>query len=205
MQKTDPEDREWIRQLQRGEALAFERLLDRYERRVYNLALRMLGGHSTDAEDATQDIFLEVHRSLPRFRGEARLDTWIHRIAVNVCLQRRRKKVLPTTELPEADLLDGTEGDPFQAAVRGELREILTVALDHLPPAQRDVVLLHGMQGLSYSEVAEAMSCPVGTVKSRLSTGFRRLRELLGGYLSDPNCPMATAPHTVSTGVEANG
>lgn len=204
MQKPDPENREWIRELQRGESLAFERLLDRYERRIYNLALRMLGGHPTDAEDATQDIFLEIHRSLPRFRGEARLDTWIHRIAVNVCLQRRRKKVLPTTELPEADLLDGSAGDPFQAAVRGELKEILSVALEHLPAAQRDVVLLHGMQGLSYSEVAVAMSCPVGTVKSRLSTGFKRLRELLGGYLSDPNSPAVTPPRPVPPKVEAN-
>ena len=192
MQNSDPEE-QWIRQLRSGDARAFEQLLDRYERRVFNLALRLLAASMPDAEDATQEIFLEVHRSLRKFRGEARLDTWIHRIAVNVCLQRRRKRVLPTAEFPDTDLPDPTAGDPFQAAARGELRQVLLVAMDHLPEPQRDVVFLHGMQGLTYAEVAEALQCPVGTVKSRLSTGFKRLRELLGGYLNETAVPVRAA------------
>src|SRR3712207_4539174 len=103
MRAPDLDERELLRQLRTGSRAAFERLLDRYERRIYNLALRMLGD-PTEAEDAAQDIFVEVHRSLPKFRGDSRLDTWMHRIAVNVCLQRRRKRTLPTVELPEGDL-----------------------------------------------------------------------------------------------------
>jgi RNA polymerase sigma-70 factor (ECF subfamily) len=202
MHTSDPEEQQWISKLRQGDGRAFERLLDRYERRVFNLALRLLAGSMPDAEDATQDIFLEVHRALPRFRGDARLDTWIHRIAVNVCLQRRRKRVLPTAELPDTDLPDPSAGDPFQSAAQGELRQILLVAMDHLPEPQRDVVFLHGMQGLTYTEVAEALQCPVGTVKSRLSTGFKRLRELLGGYLGEPAAPVVPARATAP--VEAN-
>jgi RNA polymerase sigma-70 factor (ECF subfamily) len=179
----DSDDRELLRELRSGGRAAFERLLDRYERRIYNLALRMLGD-PTEAEDAAQDTFVEVHRSLPSFRGDSRLDTWIHRIAVNVCLQRRRKRSLPLSEMPEdlPSLLPGS--DPFQAAVREELRSIIGAAVDRLPDLQRDVVVLHGIQGLSYSEAAEVLGCPVGTVKSRLAAAFKRLRELLHGYVA---------------------
>lgn len=179
----EPDEQKWLEELRRGGRTAFEQLLDRYERRVYNLAFRMLGD-PTEAEDATQDIFVQVHRSLPGFRGQSRLDTWIHRIGVNVCLQRRRRRKLPTVELLEHDPVTEGEEDPIHAAMAGELRSCLEDAIQRLPEAQRTVVLLHGMQGLSYSEVADALGCPVGTVKSRLSTAFRRLRQLLAPYIA---------------------
>jgi RNA polymerase sigma-70 factor (ECF subfamily) len=112
------------------------------------------------------------------------LDTWIHRIAVNVCLQRRRKRKLSTVELKDADGVHSPDGDPILSAQRAELRSVMESAVRSLPDGQREVVLLHGMQGLSYSEVAEVLACPVGTVKSRLSTAFRRLREALTPYVS---------------------
>jgi RNA polymerase sigma-70 factor, ECF subfamily len=178
----NPDERDLLRRLRSGSRAAFEALMDRHERRVYNLALRMLGD-PTEAEDAAQEIFVEVHRSLPGFKGNSRLDTWIHRIAVNVCLQRRRKRSLPTVGMPDEELLVCPDGDPYQAAARGELQSVVAAALERLPESQRDVVVLHGIQGLSYAEVAAALDCPVGTVKSRLSTAFRRLRTLLGGYV----------------------
>jgi len=175
---TTATESELVKRLQQGGRAAFEELLDRYERRIYNLALRLLDGHRAEAEDAAQDIFLEVHRSISRFRGDSRLDTWIHRIAVNVCLQRRRKRKLSTVELKDADGVHSPDGDPILSAQS---------AVKSLPDGQREVVLLHGMQGLSYSEVAEVLACPVGTVKSRLSTAFRRLRETLTPYVNgDP-------------------
>jgi len=186
------DEQELLRELRSGTRRAFERLLDRHERRVYNLALRMLGD-ATEAEDATQDTFVEVHRALPRFRGDARLDTWVHRIAVNTCLQRRRKRVLPTVELPAEEPPADGRSDPFQAAARGELRSALATAVDTLPDGQREVVLLHGMQGLTYAEVAVALGCPVGTVKSRLSAAFKRLRGALGGYLGTDAEPARSA------------
>lgn len=189
MTPDDLDDREFIHRLKSGSRAAFELLLDRCERRVFNLALRMLGDAS-DAEDAAQDIFVEVHRSLPRFRGDSRLDTWVHRIAVNVCLQRRRKRSVSTVELLEQDLGATAEGDPFREAARSELRDVVASAVRRLPEGQREVVLLHGMQGLSYSEVARALDCPVGTVKSRLSSAFKKLRELLEGYVGGDAIPI---------------
>lgn len=184
---TTATESELVKRLQQGGRAAFEELLDRYERRIYNLALRLLDGHRAEAEDAAQDIFLEVHRSISRFRGDSRLDTWIHRIAVNVCLQRRRKRKLSTVELKDADGVHSPDGDPTLSAQRAELRSVMESAVKSLPDGQREVVLLHGMQGLSYSEVAEVLACPVGTVKSRLSTAFRRLRETLTPYVNgDP-------------------
>jgi RNA polymerase sigma-70 factor, ECF subfamily len=179
----EAEDQDLVRRLQGGSRAAFEQLLDRSERRIYNLALRMLDGNASEAEDATQEVFIEIHRSIRNFRGRARLDTWMHRITVNVCLQRRRKKSLPTVELQDADLPPQLDGDPFQSAARAELRGVMERAVRELPEGQRDVVLLHGMQGLSYAEVAQVLECPVGTVKSRLSTAFRRLRESLAPYV----------------------
>lgn len=184
---TTATESELVKRLQQGGRAAFEELLDRYEWRIYNLALRLLDGHRAEAEDAAQDIFLEVHRSISRFRGDSRLDTWIHRIAVNVCLQRRRKRKLSTVELKDADGVHSPDGDPTLSAQRAELRSVMESAVKSLPDGQREVVLLHGMQGLSYSEVAEVLACPVGTVKSRLSTAFRRLRETLTPYVNgDP-------------------
>lgn len=193
MTPDDTADRELIQRLKSGSRAAFELLLDRCERRVYNLALRMLGDAS-DAEDATQDIFVEVHRSLPRFRGDSRLDTWVHRIAVNVCLQRRRRHTIPTVALMEQDLGPAAYGDPFREAARGELRDVVASAVRRLPEGQQEVVLLHGMQGLSYSEVARALDCPVGTVKSRLSSAFKKLRESLEGYVGADAIPMGSEP-----------
>jgi RNA polymerase sigma-70 factor (ECF subfamily) len=182
----------FLRELRGGSRAAFEKLLDRYERRVYNLVLRMLGDPS-DAEDAAQEVFVHVYRSLKGFQGKSRLDTWIHRIAVNVCLQRRRKRKLPTVELMEEDLLSTPEDDPFRSAAREELSRQVAGALEELTEAQRDVVLLHGMQGLSYAEVAEVLSCPVGTVKSRLNAAFKRLRQVLGSYVAADRMPLDCA------------
>jgi RNA polymerase sigma-70 factor (ECF subfamily) len=190
--ESDP-DSDLVPMLQRGGRAAFEKLMDRYETRIYNLALRMLHGSRPEAEDAAQEIFLEIHRSIGRFRGQSRLDTWIHRIAINVCLQRRRKRTLPTVELMEADGRPAPEADPLRSAERAELRQVMAEAVERLPDGQREVVLLHGMQGLTYAEVAEALACPVGTVKSRLSGAFKRLRVLLDGYVNADAVPAQAA------------
>ena len=195
MRDTD-RDADLAQRIQDGTRESFEALLDAYERRVYNLALRMLG-NSTEAEDAAQETFIQVHRALRSFRAEARLDTWIYRITVNVCLQRRRKLSLPTAELPDAEHLAAPDADPFRAAAQAELGAKLGAALERLPAEQRDVALLHSMEGLSYAEVAQVLGCPVGTVKSRLAAAFGRLRKLLGGYVESAGYVSATAEESV--------
>lgn len=191
--REDKEDR-LLHQLRAGSRQAFETLLAQQERRVYTLALHLLG-HAAEAEDVTQDTFIEVHRALPTFRGRSRLDTWVCRIAVNLCLQRRRKRAVMTTALWPDSLSAPVQDDPVQRTLGVELQTVIARAVATLPEAQRDVFILHEMEGWSYSEVAESLGCPVGTVKSRLSAALARLRPLLCDYVTAATDP----PHSSSS------
>jgi RNA polymerase sigma-70 factor (ECF subfamily) len=184
-------ERKLVERIQAGDREAFERLLDAYETRVYRLALRFTNS-IPDAEDVTQEIFLAVYKGLAQFRGNSALGTWIYRIAMNHCLEFRRKRkleYLPYDEelaLPSLDWRD----DPHQSAGRNELSEKVEAALNCLSPLHRDVIVLHELQGMTYQEVAATLDVPVGTVKSRLSNAFRRLRDLLGGYVREEGLPV---------------
>lgn len=178
------QERELVQRIQQGDRTAFEELLDAYETRVYRLALRFTDS-VPDAEDVTQEIFLGVYKSLANFRGDSSLGTWIYRVAMNHCLEFRRKRKLEM--LPYDDELalashDWRE-DPFASAGKSELSERVNAALKCLSPQHRDVIVLHELQGLTYQEVATTLNVPVGTVKSRLSNALRRLRDLLGSYM----------------------
>lgn len=177
-------DRRLVERIREGDRLAFEELLDEYETRVYRLALRFTGS-VPDAEDLTQDIFLAVYRGVAGFRGSSALATWIYRIAMNHCLEFRRKRRWET--LPYEEELARTPGDlrddPAQAADRNELSSRVDAAINSLAPHHRDVVVLHEIQGMTYQEVAAALDVPVGTVKSRLSNACRKLRDMLGSYV----------------------
>lgn len=177
-------ERTLVQRIQAGDRRAFEELLDTYEARVYRLALRFTGNVS-DAEDVTQEIFLGIYRGLANFRGDSRLNTWIYRVAMNHCLEFRRKRRLETLPYDEELTLISSDWreDPVQSANKQELSERVEAALNSLSPQHRDVIVLHELQGLTYQEVASALDVPVGTVKSRLSNAFRRLRDLLGGYV----------------------
>jgi RNA polymerase sigma-70 factor (ECF subfamily) len=181
---TGREERELVQRIQTGDRQAFEALLDAYETRVYRLALRFTD-NVPDAEDVTQEIFLAIYRGLGRFRGNSALGTWIYRIAMNHCLEYRRKRRLESIPYDEELTLASSDWreDPVQAADRQELSAKVEAAINCLSPQHRDVIVLHELQGLTYQEVATMLNVPVGTVKSRLSNAFRRLRDLLGGYV----------------------
>jgi RNA polymerase sigma-70 factor, ECF subfamily len=181
---TAREERSLVERIQAGDRQAFERLLDAYETRVYRLALRFTGNES-DAEDVTQEIFLAVYRSIARFRGDSALGTWVYRVAMNHCLEYRRKRRLEHVPLDEELMLASSDwrDDPMQSANKQELSARVEAAINSLSPVHRDVIVLHELQGLTYQEVAATLDVPVGTVKSRLSNAFRRLRDLLGGYV----------------------
>ncbi len=181
---TARDERTLIEQIQKGDRQAFERLLDAYETRVYRLALRYTDS-VPDAEDVTQEIFLAIYRSIGSFRGQSALSTWIYRVAMNHCLEFRRKRKWETVPLNEELLLTSSDwrDDPVLSADHGELSERMEEAIRRLSHVHRDVILLHEFQGLTYQEVAAALDVPVGTVKSRLSNALRRLRELLGSYV----------------------
>jgi RNA polymerase sigma-70 factor (ECF subfamily) len=159
----EPDDAALVHQFQGGLDEAFMTLMGRHERRVYNLAYRMLGD-TEDARDATQEAFLSCFRNLSSFRGEAAFSTWLHRIAVNACydsLRRRR----------DTASLDATPIEPSphpDHADRADTALDVQRALLSVPPDFRAVLVMHEVQDMPVEDVAEVLGLPVGTVKSRL-------------------------------------
>jgi len=186
----DPDAAEVVR-FRAGEEDAFEALVSRREREVYNLARRLLRDRE-DALDATQDTFLRVFRSLSSFRGDCAFRTWVFGIAINVCRSRlasaeaRQRRATASLERDdhgearELPLPDPAPG-PESAAVGGELRLALERALQRLTPEHREIVLLREMEGLEYDDLARLLGCAVGTVKSRLARARAALRTELEG------------------------
>lgn len=169
-----------------GDPAAFEAIVQQFGARAYRIVAAALG--PTEAEDAAQEVFVQVHRGLPRFEGRAALGTWIHRIAVNVALKRlRRRKRKPTPALLEDDAAASRRPGPQARAEAEELRVAFREALAALPDEQRAVVVLRGVEGLSFDEVARALEIPVPTAQSRMSRARERLRGLLSRFLEGPS------------------
>jgi RNA polymerase sigma-70 factor (ECF subfamily) len=180
-----------IREAQRGDLDAFNRLVLAYQDTVYNTALRVLGDEDM-AADASQEAFLSAFRALNSYRGGS-FRAWLLRTVTNACYDElRRKKRRPTTPLePDGD--DGEEvesprwladpsASPEQQLEREELEHAIQHCLDALPADFRTVVVLADVQGLDYTEVARAARVPLGTIKSRLARARLRLRECLQAF-----------------------
>lgn len=183
--RASAEETRLIAEARRGSLDAFNRLVRAYERQVYAVALRLVG--QTDlAEDVTQDTFLLAYRSLPQFRGGL-FRAWLLRIATNRCydeLRRRQRRPADSFEElgfePQVEWSTLAAGeDPHEHAERLELARALEVALAQLPDEQRVVVVLSDVQGYTYEEIAAITGVSLGTIKSRLSRGRARLREVL--------------------------
>lgn len=168
-------DEELVRRFLEGDRDAFGDLVQRHERRVYNLAYRMLGNRE-EARDAMQDVFLTCLRKLGAFRGESAFATWLHRVTVNQCYDtlRRRAREQPVEEQPEPR--DAVPDPASAAAAAVDVQR----ALMAVPPEFRAVLVMHDVQGIPYDEIAEALGAPVGTVKSRLHRGRVALARALG-------------------------
>ena len=182
---------ESIRLAQRGDAAAFERLYQLHSRRVYSLCLRMVG-NTAEAEDLTQEAFLQLFRKISTFRGESAFSTWLHRLAVNVVLMKLRKKSGKETSLEQVTEPDEESGSPrrdFGAPdlkLSGSLDRVnLQRAVDQLPPGYKAVFVLHDVQGYEHNEIADIMGCSIGNSKSQLHKARMRLRELLHEALRD--------------------
>ena len=170
---------------QQGDAAAFERIYRLHSRRVYSLCLRMVG-NAAEAEDLTQEAFLQLFRKIHTFRGESAFSTWLHRLAVNVVLMRLRKKTLAETSLDEQTEPDEETGGPRRDVGGPDLlltgsidRVNLQRAIDQLPPGYKTAFVLHDIQGYEHNEIAEIMDCSIGNSKSQLHKARMRLRELL--------------------------
>jgi RNA polymerase sigma-70 factor, ECF subfamily len=182
---------EAIRLAQGGDAAAFEALYQLHSRRVYALCLRMVGNPS-DAEDLTQEAFLQLFRKIGTFRGESAFSTWLHRMTVNVVLMRLRKKTLPVASLEETTEPDEETGGPRKDIGAPDLRLSGAVdrvnlerSIEKLPPGYRTVFVLHDVQGFEHNEIAGIMGCSVGNSKSQLHKARTRLRDLLQEDLRD--------------------
>ena len=143
-------------------------------------------GNASDAEDLTQEAFLQLFRKVGTFRGESAFSTWLHRMTVNVVLMRLRKKTLPATSLEETTEPDEETGGPRKdigapdLRLEGSIDRVnLERCIEQLPPGYKTVFVLHDVQGYEHNEIAEIMGCSIGNSKSQLHKARMRLRELL--------------------------
>lgn len=167
-----------------GESSAWEELVTRYSRRVYNVAYQFTGRHE-EAEDLTQDIFLKIYRSLGTFDLEAAFLPWLIRVSKNMCVdhyrKRRRERLLVHGNWEKITNVACTRSNPYQKTFNRERRAILLRALEQIPSDLKAVVILRDLQGLTYQEISEAMDLPEGTVKSRLNRGRLELARFIRG------------------------
>jgi len=193
-----PGDRELVERAQQGDGSAFAMLVERHQRQLYRLALRMTGSEA-DAQEVLQEAFLNAYQKLPLFRGEAQFSSWLYRIAANSALMRlRRKRRAPDTlaEQPldlvgprfsaEGYLEPTSSSDWSQRAdekmMSGELGEAINRAVADLPDDYRTVFLLKDVDGLSNEDIANSLDLTVPAVKSRLHRARLALREKLGEF-----------------------
>jgi RNA polymerase sigma-70 factor (ECF subfamily) len=177
--------KETIRLAQQGDAAAFETIYQLHCRRVYALCLRMVGD-PVEAEDLTQEAFLQLFRKIHTFRGESAFSSWLHRLTANIVLMRFRKKRPIAISLDEVIRPDDEHDRPTLEIGAPDLRLIgvfdrvnLQTAVQQLPEGYRSMFLLHDVQGFEHNEIATMLGCSVGNSKSQLHKARRRLRELL--------------------------
>lgn len=166
-----------------GDGAAFSELMTMHEKRMYAVALRMCANRE-DAQDCLQDAMLRVYRSIGGFKGQSSFSTWVYRITMNTCLDElRRRKTRNASSLDT--MLEGgwspTDGEngPEKQAVASEQRRVLNSAIAELPEDMRSAIVLRDVQGFSYEEIAEMLEVNIGTIKSRISRGREKLRQIL--------------------------
>ena len=188
----DSQEQNWIAAAQAGDQSAFEQLVRLYEKRVYALTSRMCH-NPADAEEAAQEAFLAAWQGLPFFRGDSSFSTWLYRLASNVCVDvlRREGRHQAAASLDDEDAaidLPDHSLSPHDEAERSELRRQIEAGLAALPPDYRQVLILRELHQRSYDEIADILSLDLGTVKSRINRGRKRLRKILleSGNFSAP-------------------
>ena len=200
-----PEDAILLEGLRRGDESAYEALIQRFERPVYNLISRLVDDPA-DADDAVQEVFLKVFRKVGWFRGQSSLKTWMYRIAINEARNQRRwfgrhrqREVgldpAPGETAGYANWLEDQQPSPFDIALDHETRELIEDALNQVSPAFRAALVLREIEGLSYEEIAEILEVSLGTVKSRIMRGREALRKNLSARLEgSPALPFSLQP-----------
>jgi RNA polymerase sigma-70 factor (ECF subfamily) len=162
-----------------GRAGAFDVIVERHRRTVYQLCYRFVGNHE-DASDLSQDVFLRAYRGLKNFRGQSTLATWLYRIGVNVCLNRVSVKTPQSEPIDEQQHIDFKAESPSDRVLRDERAARVRAAIAQLPKKQRAALILRTYHEMSHQEIAETVGGSVGAVKANVFHALRNLRKLLG-------------------------
>lgn len=188
------EDQELVARCKKGDQQAFRVLVERYQGRIYALALSMLHDRQ-DAMDVSQEAFIKVHRYLDNFQGSASFYTWLYRITYNLCIDHlRRGGRMQTVDYDDRIQREPADdpsnlhpttanGNPGKSMRRKELAEKIQEAIDQLPPYHKAVIVMREIEGMSYKEMAEAMDVSKGTIMSRLHHARQKLQKMLTPYL----------------------
>lgn len=202
-----PLDEVLVDRAQQGDRAAFRQLIERHQRRIYQLALGIVKSHE-EAMDIVQDTFVKVHQHLPAFKGDAAFSTWTYRIAYNLSIDSLRKTNRgEKVAIEETTLTDeGTHYEPYatesaspqKALLRGELSSRMKQALDQLSENHRAILVLREVDGLSYEELSDVLKVPKGTVMSRLFHARHKMQEALKDYLNDESS--TSTPPALGTG-----
>jgi RNA polymerase sigma-70 factor (ECF subfamily) len=188
----DNHDAAMVRAFLEGDRQGFDNLVIKYKDRIFNLCYRFLGDHQ-DANDAAQDVFIKVYRSVKKFRFESTFSTWLYRIAVNTCksrlTSRAHKNKAKTDSLDDTGRhnpsapLSNHSNSPVATLEKKERMAHIQKAIDSLSGSKKMVVIMRDMEGLSYEEIARASGLNLGTVKSKIARARRDLRNKLRGIL----------------------
>jgi len=191
-----------VRRARAGDQRAFGLLVERYQKKVYAVALGMVKD-AEEAMDVSQEAFVKVHRYLDRFKGDSSFYTWLYRITTNTCIDVLRRRAVISQESVEYDdsvqldlaeanlgaLGSQVDASPARSALRRELGEKLEEALAQLPEKHRAILLLRELEGMSYEDLARTLEIPKGTVMSRLFHARAKVQRLLADYLGDEASP----------------
>jgi RNA polymerase sigma-70 factor (ECF subfamily) len=162
-----------------GQAGAFDVIVERHRRLVYQLCYRYVANHE-DASDLAQDVFLRAYRGLKSFRGQSSLSTWLYRIAVNVCLNRVSAKAPQTESIDERQFVDAGAESVSEVMLKEERGARVRAAIAQLPPKQRSTLILRMYHEMSHQEIADALGSSVGAVKANFFHALGNLKKLLG-------------------------
>jgi len=184
--RTEHSDAELVHDIAANDHAAFERLMRRYNSRLFRVARAILKDDA-EAEDAVQDAYLEAYRHIGEFRGQSQVATWLTRIAINQALMRlrrhKRDRVVPFPAdgggTVAAEVVDHKAESPADAALRAEIRSVVESRIDELPPAFRAVFVMRDVEEMSVQETAECLGIPAATVRTRLFRARALLREAL--------------------------
>ncbi|ALS59003.1 RNA polymerase sigma factor RpoE [Pandoraea pneumonica] len=189
-------DQALVERVQKGDKAAFELLVAKYHRKIIRLVSRLVRDHA-EVEDVTQEAFIKAYRALPQFRGESAFYTWLYRIAVNTAknhLATQGRRAPTSTEANAEEAETFAEADqlrdintPESMLMSKQIAQTVNAAMEALPDELRTAITLREIEGLSYEEIAEAMGCPIGTVRSRIFRAREAIASRLRPLLDTPD------------------